>query len=180
MTPGNPPPAASPPPDSRIRCPVFGLLDNIRSAWNVGSMFRSADAAGLSGLYLCGLTATPPRADIEKTALGASSAVPWDYWPETLAAVQTVRRRGMQVVALECVAEAALYDEFAYRFPLCYVVGHEVHGIAPEVLLACDAVVRIPMYGSKESLNVAVSFGLMAYQARRSWAAQTDSSSRQA
>jgi len=172
----HPPPAASAP----GICPVYALLDNIRSAWNVGSMFRTADAAGLSGLYLCGLTAVPPRADIEKTALGACQSVPWDHWPDTAAAIAAIRGRGIQVVALECAPQAQPCDRFAYRFPLCFVVGHEVRGIAPSTLAACDAVVDIPMHGVKESLNVAVSFGIMAYQARRSWQAQAGHSSRQA
>jgi 23S rRNA (guanosine2251-2'-O)-methyltransferase len=161
-------------------CPVYGMLDNIRSAWNVGSMFRTADAAGLSGLYLCGMTAFPPRPDIEKTALGACRTVPWDYWPDTLSAIGAVRERGIQVVALECDPAAMPYDDFEYRFPLCFVVGHEVNGIARVVLDTCEAVVRIPMLGAKESLNVAVSFGIMAYQARRRWEVRLAGSRRQA
>jgi 23S rRNA (guanosine2251-2'-O)-methyltransferase len=162
------------------RCPVYGLLDNIRSAWNVGSMFRTADAAGLGGLYLCGMTATPPRPDLEKTALGASANVPWDYWRHTADAIAAVRERGIQVVALELTETAAPYDVFPYRFPMCFVVGHEVGGVDRSVLGACDAHVSIPMHGAKESLNVAVSFGIMAYAARRAWEAQAISSSRQA
>ena len=162
------------------RCPVYGLLDNIRSAWNVGAMFRTADAAGLSGLYLCGMTATPPRPDVEKTALGASATVPWDYWGDTVNAVHAIRRRGIQVVALELDPQAAGHDTYPYRFPLCFVVGHEVDGIRPDVLAACEATVAIPMHGDKKSLNVAVSFGIMAYAARGCWKAQAISSSRQA
>ena len=162
------------------RCPIYGLLDNIRSAWNVGAMFRTADAAGLSGLYLCGMTATPPRPDVEKTALGASATVPWDYWGDTVDAVHAIRRRGIQAVALELDPQAARHDSYRYQFPLCFVVGHEVDGIPPEVLAACDATVAIPMYGGKKSLNVAVSFGIMAYAARGYWETQAISSSRQA
>lgn len=165
---------------ARGRCPVYGMLDNIRSAWNVGSMFRSADAAGLSGLYLCGLTAIPPRPDMEKTALGACRTVPWDHWPDTLAAVGSVREQGIQVVGLERRPDALAFDSFVYRFPLCFVVGHEVQGISPEVLDACEALVSIPMHGAKESLNVAVSFGIMAYRTRACWEAQYADSSRQA
>jgi 23S rRNA (guanosine2251-2'-O)-methyltransferase len=160
--------------------PVYGLLDNIRSAWNVGSIFRTADAAGLSGLYLCGMTAVPPRPDIEKTALGASATLPWDHWADTLGAVQAIRARGIQVVALECHPDAVPYDRCAYRFPLCFVVGHERRGIAQDVLAACDTIVAIPMHGAKESLNVAVSFGIMAYAVRSRWEDQTASSRRQA
>jgi|SRR6056297_2496093 len=164
----------------QARCPVYALLDNVRSAWNVGSMFRTADAAGLAGLYLCGMTATPPRPDIEKTALGASATVPWDYWPDSAEAVRAIAARGVQVVALERTDDARPHDTFAYRYPLCFVVGHEVEGVRPEVLAACDARVAIPMHGHKGSLNVAVSFGIMAYAARQGWQAQAVPSSRQA
>ena len=163
-----------------VKSPIYAMLDNIRSAWNVGAMFRTADAAGLGGLYLCGMTATPPRPDLEKTALGASSTVPWDYWPDTLDAVRAVRDRGIQVVALECTPDAAPFDVFPYRFPTCFVVGHEVRGVAPAVLDVCDDAVSIPMYGQKESLNVAVSFGIMAYAVRRRWEVQTATPNRQA
>jgi tRNA G18 (ribose-2'-O)-methylase SpoU len=154
---------------------VYALLDGIRSAWNVGSMFRTADAAGLAGLYLCGVTPTPPRPDLEKTALGASLTVPWTYWDDSVAAVRDLQARGVQVVALELTAGAKPYDRFAYHLPVCFVVGHEIRGVRPEVLAAVDAAVAIPMWGLKHSLNVAVSFGIMAYGVR---AAVTPSGSR--
>jgi tRNA G18 (ribose-2'-O)-methylase SpoU len=162
MTPRPIDPAPAPTPPPRI----YALLDGIRSAWNVGSMFRTADAAGLAGLYLCGVTPTPPRPDIEKTALGASLTVPWDYWDDSTAAVRHLQARGVQVVALELVPGARPFDSFAYRFPVCFVVGHEVRGVCPEVLALADAAVAIPMLGAKHSLNVAVSFGIMAYGIR--------------
>jgi tRNA G18 (ribose-2'-O)-methylase SpoU len=151
------------------RAPVYALLDDVRSVWNVGSMFRTADAAGLGGLYLCGLTATPPRADIEKTALGATLTVPWDYWERAEDAVRALRGQGVAVVALEQAPGAAPFDAAAYRFPLCFVVGHEVRGVSAPVLALADACVEIPMAGSKQSLNVAVSFGVLAYELRRRW-----------
>jgi tRNA G18 (ribose-2'-O)-methylase SpoU len=155
----------------RDRMPVTALLDGIRSAGNVGSMFRTADAANLGGLFLCGMTATPPRPDIEKTALGATETVPWDYRQDASAAVAALRERGVQVVALEQAPGAASYTDFPYRFPVCFVVGHEVKGVDPATLAAVDAVVEIPMCGAKKSLNVAVSFGVMAFHLRRAWLA---------
>ena len=149
--------------------PVFGLLDNIRSVWNVGSMFRTADAAGLGGLLLCGMTATPPRPDIEKTALGATQTVPWNYWRSALEAATTVREAGLPLIALEQTSEARDWEQFDYPFPHCFVVGHEVRGVAPEILDIADSVVEIPMAGTKQSLNVAVSFGVLAYAIRRNW-----------
>jgi tRNA G18 (ribose-2'-O)-methylase SpoU len=155
----------------RDRMTVSALLDGIRSAWNVGSMFRTADAANLGGLYLCGMTATPPRPDIEKTALGATETVPWAYRQDPAAAVADLRARGVQVVALEQAPDAAPFDGFPYRFPVCFVVGHEVRGVGPATLAAVDACVEIPMSGAKKSLNVAVSFGVLAFHLRRAWLA---------
>ncbi len=165
-------------PDSVRGCPIYALLDNVRSAWNVGSMFRTADAAGLAGLYLCGLTPTPPRADLEKTALGASRTVRWDYWPRTVDAIEALRARGVQVVALEIGPGAIDVAQVPRDYPLCFVVGHEVTGIHDEVLARCDRTAAIPMHGQKGSLNVAVSFGVMAYALRRDWESHTAPSRR--
>lgn len=151
------------------RLPVFGLLDNIRSVWNVGSIFRTADAVALGGLYLAGMTATPPRPDMEKTALGATRTVPWDYWEDSLAAARHLRESGLPLVVLEQVPEARDWNEFDCPFPHCFVVGHEVNGVRPEIIAMADEVVEIPMAGAKQSLNVAVSFGLLAYEIRRRW-----------
>jgi len=151
--------------------PVFALLDNIRSAWNVGSIFRTADAAGLGGLYLAGMTATPPRPDIEKTALGATRSVPWDFWTDSATAARQIKDRGLPLIVLEQTPEARSWDTFDYPFPHCLVVGHEVQGVRSEILDLADAVVEIPMAGIKHSLNVAVSFGILAYQVRRRWLA---------
>jgi tRNA G18 (ribose-2'-O)-methylase SpoU len=152
--------------------PVFGLLDSIRSVWNVGSMFRTADAVRLAGLFLSGMTATPPRADMEKTALGATLTVPWDYWENPVDVVRQLRDRGVAIVVLEQTPDAVPYHEYDYEFPLCFVVGHEVHGVSSELLALADTVVEIPMAGTKKSLNVAVSFGVMAFEIRRQWLQQ--------
>lgn len=165
------PPAAVPPRSPSSPQPrIYALLDGIRSAWNVGSMFRTADAAGLAGLYLCGVTPTPPRPDLEKTALGASLTVPWTYWDDSTAAVHHLHAQGIQVVALELTPSARPYDRLAYRSPVCFVVGHELRGVRPEVLALADDTVAIPMWGIKHSLNVAVSFGIMAYGVRAAMA----------
>ena len=155
------------PPGGRL--PVYALLDNVRSVWNVGSMFRTADAAGLGGLFLTGMTATPPRKDMEKTALGATLSVPWDYWQDSLAAARQIQDRGLPLIALEQAPGARDWDSFSFPFPHCFVVGHEVRGVRPEILDIADHIVEIPMFGTKQSLNVAVSFGVLAYQVRRRW-----------
>jgi tRNA G18 (ribose-2'-O)-methylase SpoU len=150
----------------------FALLDNVRSVWNVGSMFRTADAVGLGGLTLCGMTATPPRPDIEKTALGATLTVPWTYWSDSVAAVHDGRERGLAVVALEQSPRSIDWEQFRFPFPHVFVVGHEVQGVRPEILALADHVVEIPMAGAKHSLNVAVSFGVLAFAIRRQWLAR--------
>jgi len=160
----------------RWRLPVYAVLDSIRSVWNVGSMFRTADAANLGGLFLCGATATPPRPDMEKTALGATEAVPWDYWPDPAPLVSRLRARGIQVVALEQTSGARSYLEFPYRAPVCFLVGNEVEGVSAPLLEMVDAAVEIPMSGLKRSLNVAVSFGVLAFELQRRLAIAGDTS----
>lgn len=147
----------------------FALLDNIRSVWNVGSMFRTADAVALGGLYLCGMTATPPRKDMEKTALGATLTVPWDYWSDSLDAARKIKKNGLPLIALEQAPAAKQWQDFNFPFPHCFVVGHEVKGVRKEILDIADEVVEIPMAGTKHSLNVAVSFGVLAFQIRQEW-----------
>jgi tRNA G18 (ribose-2'-O)-methylase SpoU len=151
------------------RAPVWALLDNVRSVWNVGSIFRTADAAGLSGLYLAGMTATPPRPDMEKTALGATETVPWDYWKNPVECVENMQQRGIRVVAIEQTADAIDLEHWRIPFPCCFVMGHEVNGVSEEVIQQADACVEIPMFGAKHSLNVAVSFGVVAFAASRQW-----------
>jgi tRNA G18 (ribose-2'-O)-methylase SpoU len=151
------------------RVPALALLDNIRSAWNVGSMFRTADATGLAGLVLGGMTPTPPRPDIEKTALGATLTVPWDYWDDPLRCAESLRAAGVPLVAVETDPRATPFDGEDLPFPLCFVVGHEVRGIARTLLDAADRIVALPMAGAKSSLNVAVCFGVVAYEVRRQW-----------
>jgi 23S rRNA (guanosine2251-2'-O)-methyltransferase len=168
------PPASSPGRDGAGLMPVYALLDNVRSVWNVGSMFRTADAVALGGLYLTGMTATPPRPDMEKTALGATRTVPWDYWCDPADAVREIRDRGVRVVALEQTDSARDWTAMRCDFPLCFVVGHEVNGVSRAVLDLADEAVEIPMAGAKHSLNVAVSFGVLAFEIRRRWLQQQE------
>ncbi len=157
------------------RMPSYALLDNIRSAWNVGSMFRTADAVALGGLCLCGMSATPPRPDLEKTSLGATLSVPWSYQKDSCRAVQDFQAKGLAVIALEQTPDATPWEDFRCPFPHVFVVGHEVQGVRPEILTLADEVVEIPMAGSKHSLNVAVSFGVLAFAIRRQWLIQAAS-----
>jgi tRNA G18 (ribose-2'-O)-methylase SpoU len=162
-----PRPGETDPADPAGRLPAYAILDNIRSVWNVGSIFRTADSVALGGLYLCGMTATPPRPDIEKTALGATQSVPWDYWRDSVAAARHLKELGLPLIALEQAADAVSWDSFDFPFPHCFIVGHEIHGVNKELLDLVDQVVEIPMAGVKHSLNVAVSFGVLAFEIRR-------------
>ncbi len=149
------------------RTPIYGLLDNIRSLWNVGSIFRTADAVLARKLYLCGMTGRPPRKEISKTALGADLTVPWEYVEDPRKAVVLLKDMGVSVVALEHTDRSAPYDSFDYSFPVCIVVGHEIAGVSSEVVAMADAAVEIPMLGLKESLNVSTAFGVAVYEILR-------------
>jgi tRNA G18 (ribose-2'-O)-methylase SpoU len=140
------------------------VLDNIRSLHNVGSIFRTADAAGVGKLYLCGMTGTPPRHEIRKAALGAEETVGWEYFQQTQEALEKLKREGYFILALESTPASVDYRRATYRFPLALVVGHEYNGIAPEIVARCDAAISLPMRGMKISLNVAVAFGIAAYE----------------
>jgi tRNA G18 (ribose-2'-O)-methylase SpoU len=140
------------------------VLDNVRSLHNVGSIFRTADGAGVGKLYLCGMTGAPPRPEIRKAALGAEETVAWEYFKHTHDALAKLRQEGYYLLALEKTATSVNYRRAAYPFPLALVVGHEYNGIAPETLDHCDGAISLPMRGTKISLNVAVAFGIAAYE----------------
>lgn len=146
------------------RLPVYALLDNIRSLYNVGSVFRSADGALVKKLYLCGYTPHPPRKEIEKTALGATETVPWEYFKNPLDAISVMREAGIRICVLEQTTRSApYYAATRADFPICLVVGNEIAGVSPELVAVADMAVEIPMFGTKQSLNVAVAFGIALY-----------------
>ena len=149
------------------RLPVIFALEHVRSLYNVGAFFRTADAVSLEALWLVGITARPTDPRIAKTALGAESVVPWEHWPDTVSAIDTLRTRGFEVAALDTVAPAVDLFEWQPRFPVCVVFGHEVEGVCPETLACADTRVRIPMLGRKHSLNVATAGGVVAYELLR-------------
>jgi len=145
------------------RRPIVAVLENIRSLGNVGSIFRSSDAVRLGELVLCGFTGHPPREEIDKTALGTTESVPWSYWTRSTEALRWLRESGYQILALEHTTRSRRLEEIELTAPVAFVVGNEVEGVSEEALALCDAAVEIPMDGMKESLNVAVAFGVMAY-----------------
>jgi tRNA G18 (ribose-2'-O)-methylase SpoU len=153
------------------RLPVSILLDNVRSLYNVGAFFRTADAASIDRLYLCGITGRPPKRAIAKTALGAEETVPWEHAWEAAPLVESIRARGHEIAAIETAAHAVDLFDWAPRFPVCVIFGHEVEGIRPELSALCDTHVRIPMLGAKHSLNVATAGGVVAYELLRKYRA---------
>jgi len=151
--------------------PAFSaLLEDIRSLGNVGSIFRTADGAGVAPLYLCGITGCPPHKSITKTSLGAEEQVQWEHHAGALEVLPGLREQGVQVIALERTASSELLDSAlrrgAIKQPLCLVVGNEVAGISAETLAQATMLCHLPMRGVKASLNVAVAFGIAAYAIR--------------
>jgi tRNA G18 (ribose-2'-O)-methylase SpoU len=151
--------------------PVAVLLDNVRSMYNVGSFFRTADAVGVEKLFLCGITGYPPKRAISKTALGAEETVPWEHSADALGPLEALHARGYQLAAIETTTHAVDLFEWVPAFPVCLVFGHEVEGIRPEVSARCDTHIRIPMLGAKHSLNVATAGGVVLYELLRKFCA---------
>jgi len=149
--------------------PVAVLLDNVRSLYNVGSFFRTADAAAIERLYLCGITGRPPKHAISKTALGAEESVPWQHSWDAASLLAELRGRGYELAAIETTVRAVDLFDWRPRFPVCVVFGHEVDGIQPGLSALCDTDVRIPMLGAKHSLNVATAGGVVLFELLRKY-----------
>ncbi len=148
------------------RLPFCAVLNNIRSLHNVGSIFRTADGVGLEKLYLCGITGYPPQSGITKASLGAEDHLPWEYAKDIVPLLKDLKKKGYHLVLLEQIEGAISHDMFKPKAPLCLVVGNEVTGISEEILNLCNSSIEIDMAGIKNSLNVAVAFGVVAYQLR--------------
>lgn len=146
----------------------YSLVENVRSLYNVGAIFRTADGAGVNKVFLTGITGKPPHKEIRKVALGAEENVPWEYVKEPVELIIKLKSENICIVVLEYTESSVLYDEITYEQPLCLVIGNEYHGVSPEVLKEANMVVHIPMHGKKVSLNVSVAFGIAAYQIKKS------------
>lgn len=149
------------------KLPLVVVLDNVRSLYNVGSIFRTCDAFRLEAICLCGITATPPHNEIHKTALGAEDSVAWSYHASAIEAVEQLKSRGYTVVAVEQAegsvkAPIELPDEDTGKYAL--VLGNEVKGVAQEVVDQCDECLEIPQYGTKHSMNVSVTAGIVIWE----------------
>ena len=151
------------------KVPVVTVLDNVRSMYNVGSVFRTADAFRLQQICLCGITSTPPHPEIHKTALGAEDTVAWIYCQETIDAVKMLRNQGYTVIAVEQVKNSVMLQDYAIDSAKKYalVLGNEVKGVQQDVVDLCDDCIEIPQYGTKHSLNVSVTAGIMIHHFAR-------------
>jgi tRNA G18 (ribose-2'-O)-methylase SpoU len=161
--------AAAAPYDAVRPVPVTVLLDDVRSLYNVGSFFRTADAAGIEKLYLCGITGTPPNKSLAKTALGAEDSVPWEHSWDAPAIAAQLQHKGYEIAAIETSVHAVDLFDWQPRFPVCILFGHEVEGVRNPLLDRCDTHIRIPMLGRKHSLNVATAGGVVLYELLRKW-----------
>ena len=155
---------------NKTKLPVMVILNDVRSAHNVGSIFRTADAAGVSRIYIAGYTPAPidrfgrPQGDIEKTALGAELSVPWENYQNVVELIKKLQSEGVYVVAVEQRPGATDYKDLTLEGPTAFVFGNEVDGIPDEACEAADAVVDIVMRGKKESLNVAIAVGVVLFR----------------
>jgi 23S rRNA (guanosine2251-2'-O)-methyltransferase len=145
------------------KTPLIVVLDNVRSLHNVGSVFRTADAFLVESLYLCGITGTPPNKDIQKTALGSTDTVNWKYYKTTVEAIEDLKQNGYKVYAIEQAESSIMLDQFNPTAKTAVIFGHEVKGVEQQVVDLCDGVVEIPQIGTKHSLNIAVSAGIVIW-----------------
>ncbi len=153
------------------KLPLVLVLDNIRSMHNVGAAFRIADAFLIEKIFLCGITAQPPHRDIHKTALGAEQTVAWEHAPDTSSLLKQLKENGYRIIAIEQTNQSMAlqnYDPLPNQ-ACCLVFGNEVCGISEAALSACDLALEIPQYGTKHSLNVSVTMGIVVWEMAKKW-----------
>lgn len=148
-----------------VKTPLIVVLDNVRSLNNIGSVFRTCDAFLIEKIFLCGITATPPNKEIHKTALGATESVDWEYAESTLSVVERLKSEGVRIISIEQTEKAVMLNDFQPEPAVKYAIifGNEVKGVEQEVVSASDGVIEIPQYGTKHSLNVSVSVGIVIW-----------------
>ena len=149
--------------------PVTVLLENVRSLYNVGAFFRTADSAGIEKLVLTGITGYPPQNMISKTALGAEETVAWEHTRQPVERIAALRAAGYEIAAIETSIHAVDLFDWRPNFPVCVLFGHETDGLSPEVAACADTHIRIPMLGLKHSLNVATAGGVVLYELLRKY-----------
>jgi len=147
------------------KLPIVIVLDNIRSMSNIGSIFRTSDAFKIENIYLCGITSQPPHREIRKTALGATESVPWKYFKNTMDAIQELKKRDYSIISVEQVENSTMLQNFntEKNQKIALVMGNEVNGVEQSIIDISDDCVEIPQYGTKHSLNVSISAGLVIW-----------------
>lgn len=150
---------------------IYFILDSVLDTYNVGGIFRLADAIGVKKIYLSGLTETPPNTRIKKASINTTEWVAWEYKESALDAIQNLKRevKGIQIVAIEQSKKSIQYDKIDYHAPIAFVVGNETSGVSKEVLKASDYIAEIPMFGVNKSLNVIISLGIVAFEAAKNY-----------
>ena len=149
------------------KTPIYFFLENIRSAHNIGSIFRTADGMGASKIFLSGYTCKPPHRELAKTSLGAEFSVDWEHNEDTIFLANKVKDQKIKLVLLEHTKYSESLYKLDWEFPLCIVLGNEVEGVSEELIKLCDKHVEIPMHGIKQSLNVSVAAGIIGYEMLR-------------
>ena len=146
---------------------IYIVLDNVLDTYNIGSIFRLADALSAKKVYLCGETEIPPNHRIKKASINTTEWVDWQYFADAKTAIENLKFKikNLQVIAVEQSPKSIQYNKFEYKMPLCLIVGHETTGISKKVLNLADAIVELPMFGVNKSLNVMVSLGIVLYEA---------------
>lgn len=149
---------------------VIVVLDNVRSALNVGSIFRSCDAFRVAGIYCCGITPVPPHRDVLKSALGATDSVAWKYFDDTISAINELRQKHYTIAGVEQTVDSVKLNDLEnnFKLPLALVFGHEMDGVSQEVIHLCDFALEVPQAGTKHSLNIAVCTGIVLWEVFRS------------
>ena len=147
------------------KSPIIIILDNVRSLNNIGSVFRTADAFLVQKIYLCGITATPPHKDIRKTALGATESVDWEYRKDTLELIDELKQSGVKIISVEQAENAVMLNNYEVKDEetVALIFGNEVKGVSQEVVTASDVILEIPQFGTKHSLNISVSTGVVVW-----------------
>lgn len=148
------------------KTPITIVLDNIRSLNNIGSVFRTADAFLIESIHLCGITATPPNKDIQKTALGATESVSWEYFEETIDSISYLKNNSYEIIAVEQASENVKLNEFkpGKNKKFAIIFGHEIKGIDANIMNMTDACIEIPQYGTKHSINISVCAGIVIWE----------------
>jgi 23S rRNA (guanosine2251-2'-O)-methyltransferase len=150
------------------KLPVYVILNSIRSSYNVGSIFRTSDGVMIEKLFLCGYTPHPPKKEVLKTALGSQESVTWEYVQDAKEIIYKLKEQGIKICALELTESSiANFEVTREIFPMALIVGNEITGVSQDLLDLCDSSIEIPQYGIKQSLNVAVAYGIAVFDLRR-------------